>query len=104
VRSTGARGRVTTREHPPTLGVLLAGGLARRMGGGDKGLLLLGGRPLLAHGLEPEWILFREKGRAVTRDDLSRFITALQALFVDLHRGLAPRLHTGTTFVTVKST
>lgn len=29
------------------LGVILAGGLARRMGGGDKGLKLLGGRPLL---------------------------------------------------------
>jgi molybdopterin-guanine dinucleotide biosynthesis protein A len=32
-----------------TGGVLLAGGLARRMGGGDKPLVLLGGRPLLAH-------------------------------------------------------
>jgi molybdopterin-guanine dinucleotide biosynthesis protein A len=32
-----------------TLGVVLAGGLARRMGGGDKPLSLLGGRPLLAH-------------------------------------------------------
>jgi molybdopterin-guanine dinucleotide biosynthesis protein A len=29
------------------VGVLLAGGLARRMGGGDKGLRLLGGRPIL---------------------------------------------------------
>ncbi len=29
------------------LGVVLAGGLARRMGGGDKGLKQLGGRPLL---------------------------------------------------------
>jgi molybdopterin-guanine dinucleotide biosynthesis protein A len=29
------------------LGVVLAGGLARRMGGGDKGLQLLGGRPIL---------------------------------------------------------
>lgn len=29
------------------LGVLLAGGLARRMGGGDKPLLRIGGRPLL---------------------------------------------------------
>ena len=28
-------------------GVLLAGGLARRMGGGDKGLALLGGRSLM---------------------------------------------------------
>lgn len=31
------------------VGVILAGGLARRMGGGDKPLKLLGGRPLLAH-------------------------------------------------------
>jgi len=30
-------------------GVLLAGGRARRMGGGDKGLVRLGGEPLLAH-------------------------------------------------------
>ena len=30
-------------------GVILAGGGATRMGGGDKGLRLLGGRPLLAH-------------------------------------------------------
>ncbi|MEL6210433.1 MAG: NTP transferase domain-containing protein, partial [Pseudomonadota bacterium] len=30
-------------------GVILAGGLARRMGGGDKALLALAGRPLLAH-------------------------------------------------------
>ncbi|UFN48605.1 molybdenum cofactor guanylyltransferase MobA [Roseomonas sp. OT10] len=34
-------------EGPPTLGVILAGGLARRMGGGDKPLRLLGGLPLL---------------------------------------------------------
>lgn len=32
-----------------TVGVLLAGGQARRMGGGDKCLRLLGGEPLLAH-------------------------------------------------------
>lgn len=39
------------------LGVILAGGLARRMGGGDKGLLPLGRRSLLAHvvdRLEPQ--------------------------------------------------
>ena len=35
-----------------TLAVVLAGGLARRMGGGDKPLRTLGGRPLLAHVLE----------------------------------------------------
>ncbi len=31
------------------LGVILAGGLATRMGGGDKGLLQIGGKSLLAH-------------------------------------------------------
>lgn len=34
------------------VGVILAGGLARRMGGGDKPLKLLAGRPLLAHVVE----------------------------------------------------
>lgn len=31
------------------LGVILAGGLGRRMGGADKALVPLGGRPLIAH-------------------------------------------------------
>lgn len=31
------------------VGVVLAGGLARRMGGGDKGLLHLAGKPILDH-------------------------------------------------------
>lgn len=35
-----------------TLGVVLAGGLARRMGGGDKPLRMLAGRPMLAHVVE----------------------------------------------------
>ncbi|PHK93751.1 molybdenum cofactor guanylyltransferase MobA [Pseudoroseomonas rhizosphaerae] len=35
-----------------TLGLVLAGGLARRMGGGDKPLRPLAGRPMLAHVLE----------------------------------------------------
>ena len=36
----------TGRPERP-LGVILAGGLARRMGGGDKGLLRLGGSTIL---------------------------------------------------------
>ena len=35
-----------------TFGVILAGGLSRRMGGGDKPLHPLGGRPMLAHVIE----------------------------------------------------
>ncbi len=35
-------------DAPPVAGVLLAGGLARRMGGGDKGLMELGGETILA--------------------------------------------------------
>ena len=44
-----------TAPMPPrsdTLGAVLAGGLARRMGGGDKPLRLLAGRPLLRHVLD----------------------------------------------------
>lgn len=33
-------------------GIVLAGGQSRRMGGGDKGLLDLGGRPVIAHVIE----------------------------------------------------
>jgi molybdopterin-guanine dinucleotide biosynthesis protein A len=36
-----------TKAYPPTIGVLLAGGLARRMGGGDKPLREIGGRTIL---------------------------------------------------------
>jgi len=36
----------------PVIGVLLAGGQSRRMGGGDKCLLELAGKPLLAHVVE----------------------------------------------------
>lgn len=37
---------------PPTLGGILAGGLARRMGGGDKGLRGIGGHSVLARLIE----------------------------------------------------
>jgi molybdopterin-guanine dinucleotide biosynthesis protein A len=43
-------GRSSARSE--IVGLLLAGGLARRMGGGDKCLRLLAGRPLLAHIVE----------------------------------------------------
>lgn len=46
-----------TADRPATVGVLLAGGLARRMGGGDKPLKTIGGRTILDHviaRLEPQ--------------------------------------------------
>ena len=42
------KAEVTARANLVT-GVLLAGGQSRRMGGGDKGLLELAGRPMLGH-------------------------------------------------------
>ena len=47
---------MNTRNPAPTLfditGVVLAGGRARRMGGQDKGLVTLAGRPMVEHVLE----------------------------------------------------
>ncbi|MGO4172149.1 molybdenum cofactor guanylyltransferase MobA [Bosea sp. TAF32] len=43
---------MTTPMLLSTFGLVLAGGLARRMGGGDKPLELLAGRPILAHVIE----------------------------------------------------
>lgn len=50
MRRIAAREPSVTTEPPvpPTFGVLLAGGLARRMGGGDKGMRTLGGQTILA--------------------------------------------------------
>ncbi|KFC75346.1 Molybdenum cofactor guanylyltransferase [Bosea sp. LC85] len=59
-------------NYPPTLGLLLAGGLARRMGGGDKPLRLIAGRSILAHvvdrlGPQCDGLLINANG------DLARF-------------------------------
>ncbi|MBC6404119.1 MAG: molybdenum cofactor guanylyltransferase MobA [Rhodospirillales bacterium] len=43
---------IEAQKRGTVVAVVLAGGLARRMGGGDKCLLPLAGRPLLAHILE----------------------------------------------------
>lgn len=45
--SIGAKRRFMTTEYPPTFGLVLAGGLARRMGGGDKALIEIGGTTIL---------------------------------------------------------
>ncbi len=43
---------MSAQPSEPIIGVLLAGGQSRRMGGGDKSLLELAGKPLLAHVIE----------------------------------------------------
>jgi molybdopterin-guanine dinucleotide biosynthesis protein A len=45
---TSARAPTVTSEFPATPGLLLAGGLARRMGGGDKPMRTIGGQTILA--------------------------------------------------------
>lgn len=54
------------------IGVILAGGLSRRMGGGDKGLRLLGGKPILQHVIER---VVPQVGRAIVNanGDPARF-------------------------------
>ena len=59
-----------------TLGVILAGGQARRMGGGDKGRLMLGGQSLLARviarlGPQVDWLALNANGDAGRFTDLS---------------------------------
>jgi molybdopterin-guanine dinucleotide biosynthesis protein A len=39
-------------SNPPTLGLILAGGLARRMGGGDKPMTKVGGMTILSRAIE----------------------------------------------------
>src|SRR5262245_16339812 len=48
-QSTAVKGQTTEEPHAHVTGLLLAGGLSRRMGGGDKCLRPLAGKPMLAH-------------------------------------------------------
>lgn len=50
--SIGAKRPCMKTEIPPTLGLVLAGGLARRMGGGDKALIRVGDKTILDRVLE----------------------------------------------------
>ena len=91
-----------------TLGLILDGGLARRMGGADKGLVALGGKPMLMHVVErlgpqcgalalsangdPE--RFAGLGLAVLADDPPGFLGPLAGILAGLDACLArvPRL------------
>lgn len=85
-------------ETPKTVGVLLAGGLARRMGGGDKPLLPVGGKTILDRAIEalrPQCdalILnangdpgrFAATGLAVVADDVPGFAGPLAGILAAL--------------------
>ena len=68
------------------IGIVLAGGKSSRMGGGDKALLPLGGRPLLAHVVER---LRPQVAEIVLNpnDDAARFAAFGLPLVVDLLAG-----------------
>jgi molybdenum cofactor guanylyltransferase len=80
------------------LGVILAGGLARRMGGGDKGLLRLGGQTLLSRvidRLEPQVAglainangdaaRFKSHGLPVVPDSIDGFVGPLAGVLAGL--------------------
>ena len=82
----------------PPLGVILAGGLATRMGGGDKGLLQIGGQSLLARvrdRLEPQvsglalnangdTVRFADLGLPVVADSIDGFAGPLAGVLAGL--------------------
>lgn len=88
-----------------TLGVLLAGGLARRMGGGDKPLRTIGGRTILEHvvaRLEPQCAglivnangdpaRFAQTGLPVVADDVPGFAGPLAGILAALDWAAANR-------------
>lgn len=109
-----------TQPKPPgveeVVGVLLAGGQSRRMGGGDKCLRPLGGRPLLAHVIERarpqvsalvlnangDPARFAEFGLPVVHDTVEGFAGPLAGVLTGLEwaAATAPDAHWVATFAT----
>jgi molybdopterin-guanine dinucleotide biosynthesis protein A len=94
-----------TIEVPPTLGLVLAGGLARRMGGGDKALIRIGGETILSRviaRLAPACVgivlnangdpaRFASFGLPVVRDDVEGFAGPLAGILAGLDWAAAQR-------------
>jgi molybdenum cofactor guanylyltransferase len=102
----------TTHEEPEseheqatltTLGLILAGGLSTRMGGGDKGLRLLHGKPILAHVIERmrpqvqhlalnangDPIRFADYGLSVIADDVPGYAGPLAGVLAGMDQAAA---------------
>ncbi|GGK24415.1 molybdenum cofactor guanylyltransferase MobA [Salinarimonas ramus] len=94
-----------SEAYPATLGIILAGGLARRMGGGDKPLRTVGGRSILARVIErlaPQCVglvlnangdpaRFAETGLPVVADDVPGFAGPLAGVLAGLDWAAANR-------------
>ena len=88
-----------------TLGLILAGGLARRMGGGDKALIEIGGRTILDRVLETmtpqcdgiilnangDLVRFARFGLPVVADDIPDFAGPLAGILAGLDWAAAQR-------------
>lgn len=99
---------MTTSPQQHVTGVILAGGRAERMGGRDKGLVLLAGEPLIAHSvrrLRPQVAellisanrnleVYQSLGCRVVRDGDSLFRGPLAGILAALHAATTPYLLT----------
>jgi molybdopterin-guanine dinucleotide biosynthesis protein A len=88
-----------TIDVPPTLGLVLAGGLARRMGGGDKARIRIGGAtildrvlaclsaqcPRLAINANGDPARFADTGLPVLPDDVEGFVGPLAGVLAGLN-------------------
>jgi molybdopterin-guanine dinucleotide biosynthesis protein A len=98
MRVIAAKVRADMSDSPPICGIILAGGLARRMGGGDKPLKMIAGKPILAHVIErlspqcAELVLnangnparFAQVGLPVIADDVPDFAGPLAGILAGL--------------------
>ncbi len=94
-------------SNPPTLGLVLAGGLARRMGGGDKARIRIGGRTILERVLaclspQCECLIinangdptrFADTGLAVAADSVPDFAGPLAGILAGLDWAAANAPH-----------
>jgi len=92
---------------PPTLGLVLAGGLARRMGGGDKARLSIGGATILQRALarigpQCEAVIlnangdpsrFADTGLVVVPDSIPDFVGPLAGILAGLDWAAASAPH-----------
>ena len=97
-----------TTNRLPITAVVLAGGRATRMGGQDKGLVELAGRPMIAHVLaalapQVEWILVNANrnldryaafGWPVVRDEDTGFLGPLAGLAAGMRAAATPLVMT----------